>query len=180
MTRASFAMWCVLVIGCDRPTLTIGETCGLNSDCASPLVCGLERCRTQCVDSRDCAAGLRCLSLPSGNVCQLPDEAMCALASECTAPLTCLFGTCTTECATDRDCPPSSSCMPDPDNGDALACIEAIAESCIYNSDCPDPDHICAPDRRCRHECEDSSDCDPLRECRDYRCYPIDDAGPPP
>jgi hypothetical protein len=179
------AMLLVLVLAsCERPQFNIGEGCLLNSDCQEPWVCGLDRCRRQCTDSRDCAAGLLCLAIGTeGGVCQLPEEASCALTSECTSGLVCRFGTCTTECVTDRDCPPSASCQTDPID-DGLACIEVITEACVYNSDCVTPEQpylICGADRRCRYECVADEDCrDPLRACDpvDHRCYPLGhDAG---
>lgn len=161
---------------CERPRFNAGERCSLNSDCAQNLVCGLERCRRECIDSRDCAAGLMCLLLENGALgCQLPEESRCSLSSECTAGLACRFGTCTTECVEDRDCPPGASCEHDSDQ-EALACVEVSTELCIYNSDCgseEDP-YICGPDRRCIVECFEDRDCDPLRYCNldRHRCHP--------
>jgi len=164
---------------CDRPQFTSGARCTLNTDCAEPLVCGLERCRRQCIDSRDCAAGLLCLRVDgtATGVCQLPEEVVCALSSECTEGLACRFGTCTTECVEDRDCPAGSSCQLDETEG-TRGCVEAIPELCVYNSDCGPP-LICSEDQRCRYECMVDRDCDPLRACSpEFRCIPRGDAGP--
>jgi hypothetical protein len=163
---------------CDRPRFNAGQSCTLNTDCAEPLVCGLERCRRQCVDSRDCAAGLLCLRLEgeTDGVCQLPEEVRCSLTSECTEGLTCRFGTCTTECVEDRDCPPGATCQLDDEQG-ARACMEMRTDNCIYHSDCGPP-LICGPDQRCRYECMEDRDCDPLRYCSpEFRCMPRGDAG---
>lgn len=175
--RRTLALAVLLLVACDRPQFNSGESCTLNTDCAEPLVCGLERCRRQCDDSRDCAAGLRCLQLDSGvGVCQLPEESQCLLASDCPMGLACRFGTCTTECVEDRDCPPSATCELDEEQG-AYACEEVITESCIYNSDCGEP-FVCGPDQRCRLECVEDIDCDPLRYCDErFRCVPRADAG---
>lgn len=164
--------WLALLalLGCDRPVPTFGAACSLNTDCASPLVCRLQRCRRQCLDSRDCGAGLRCLYIdPSeeSGVCQLEEEAECTLASECTDGLVCRFGTCTTECATNRDCPPAATCRSD--DGAPLACVEPATELCVYNSDCPAP-LVCGPDQLCRLECREMRDCRPPRECIDSIC----------
>jgi hypothetical protein len=175
--RVCLAVALLLLASCERPRFTAGESCSLNTDCADPLVCGLERCRRQCVDSRDCAAGLLCLRLDDGNVCQLPEEQRCSLASDCPPGLACRFGTCTTECIEDRDCPPGAACQRDEDQG-ALACVEVLTELCVYNSDCGPP-QICGPDQRCRYECRTDVDCDPLRRCSsEFRCIPRADAGP--
>lgn len=163
---------------CERPEFHAGAPCNLNSDCAEPLVCGLERCRRQCIDSRDCAAGLLCLrtDATSEGVCQLPEEVECALSSECPEGLACRFGTCTTECVEDRDCPEGASCELDETTG-TRGCVEALTELCIYHSDCGPP-LICGPDQRCRYECREDRDCDPLRYCSpEFRCIPRDDAG---
>lgn len=177
MTRwVVFFAFTALAFGCDRPQFNAGGACSLNTDCAEPLVCGLERCRRQCNDSRDCAAGLLCLQLEETGVCQLPEESTCTLSSDCPEGLACRFGTCTTECVNDRDCPPYSSCRMDADG--AYACIEQTRELCVYNSDCGPP-LVCGPDQRCRYECMSDVDCDALRYCSaEYRCLPRGDAGP--
>lgn len=165
-----------LAAACERPRFSVGAGCALNTDCAEPLVCGLDRCRRECADSRDCAAGLLCLRLPSGSVCQLPEEQRCALASDCPEGLACRFGTCTTECVEDRDCPPGAGCERD-EAQNAQACVEPLAQLCIYNSDCGPP-QVCGPDQRCRYECRTDVDCDPLRRCSpELRCVPRGDAG---
>ncbi len=166
----------VLALGCDRPTRQTGAECSLNSDCGAPLICGLERCRRQCVDSRDCGAGLRCLAVGDmGGACQLPDEARCTLRSECTTGLECRFGTCTTACAEDRDCPPGATCQADPESG-SNACVEPVTELCIYNSDCPAP-LVCGRDQRCELECALDRDCTSDRRCVDNLCEIPRDGG---
>ena len=162
--RAWSLVMLVCLAGCERPHLNSGSECSLNSDCASPLICGLERCRRQCVDSRDCGAGLLCLAIGDrGGACQLPAEAVCSLTSECTDGLMCRFGTCTTECAEDRDCPMGATCEHDDASG-ASACVEPVTELCIYNSDCPAP-LVCGRDQRCRYECREDRDCPLSRYC---------------
>lgn len=176
-TGLTLTLLAMLLIACDRPRFNAGGSCALNTDCAEPLVCGLERCRRQCLDSRDCAAGLLCLRVEAGlGVCQLPEEVRCSLSSECTEGLACRFGTCTTECVEDRDCPAGASCQMDATQN-ARACIERSTEDCIYNSDCGPP-LVCGPDQRCRYECMEDRDCDPLRSCStEFRCIPRADAG---
>lgn len=173
MIRALAIASLLCAAGCERPELASGAECTLNSDCAEPLVCGLERCRRQCVDSRDCGAGLRCLNIGAmGGACQLPQESECTLTSQCGPRLECRFGTCTTACVDDRDCPPGASCQFD-DETSANACVEPIAELCIYDSDCPEP-LICGDDQRCRLECRNERDCPRNRTCIDNLCELID------
>lgn len=171
--RVSLIIALVLLCACSRPRVVVGDECTLNSDCDEPLVCRLDRCRRQCVDSRDCGAGLRCLDIMAqGGFCQLEDEAECALASDCDEPLVCSFGTCTTECAEDRDCVEGATCMVD---GALSTCVEPSADSCIYDSDCPEP-LTCRPDQRCDYECREPRDCQAPRTCVDFLCQ-LPDAG---
>ena len=172
-----FALTLLLVtVGCERPVLQSGAECGLNSDCGAPLVCALERCRRQCVDSRDCGAGLLCLAVGDmGGACQLPEEARCALTSECTDGLECRFGTCTTACVDDRDCAPGASCLLDMDSA-ANACVEPVAELCIYNTDCPPP-LVCGREQRCELECANDRDCSADRRCIANLCEIPPDGG---
>lgn len=162
--RACAVLIALCVLGCERPRLNAGAECALNSDCAPPLICGLERCRRQCVDSRDCGAGLICLAIgDQGGACQLPEEAACTLTSGCTTGLECRFGTCTTACVEDRDCTMGATCEPDMAAG-ANACIEPVTELCIYNSDCPEP-LVCGRDQLCHLECAEDRDCSRNRFC---------------
>lgn len=169
LTRAfAGALALVALLGCDRPGLNTGGECTLNTDCADPLVCRLERCRRQCVDSRDCGAGLLCLHIGDlGGACQLPDERTCTLTSDCREGLICRLGTCTTECAEDRDCAPGASCMVD-EAGDR-ACVEPVAELCVYDSDCPAP-LVCTEEQRCELECAEDRDCAAPRVCVESVC----------
>lgn len=158
---------CVLLLSC-RAVAPAGSTCDLNSDCAEPYVCALEVCRRQCLDSRDCGAGLLCLRLSddrgaTSGVCQLPDETDCGLTSDCTTGLVCRFGTCTTECVEDRDCSPGATCSV-PEDGVGSACVEVSPQSCVWNSDCPWP-AVCNERQQCGLECAADRDCDRERQC---------------
>jgi hypothetical protein len=163
-------------IACSRPTLSLGEGCQVNTDCADPLVCVFGSCRRACVDFRDCGAGLRCV-VPAGSTlgggCQLDDEASCTLTSECRSTLVCQNGTCTTACADDRDCAPGAHCTRDAMG--IVGCYDTRVEPCIYNSDCPAP-MICDRDQACRLECIDDRDCVPPRVCGGNLCV-LPDAG---
>jgi hypothetical protein len=163
--RARVIAFALLALtGCERPSVNVGSACSLNTECDAPLVCELGRCRRQCVDSRDCAAGLLCLSVGEmGGACQIDDEADCALSSDCGEHLACRFETCTTECADDRDCPPGASCKMDTE-AMSLACVEAVPELCIYNSDCPEG-LVCNEDQQCVRECLSDRDCEDDRQC---------------
>lgn len=159
-------LFVTLAIACDRPRFVAGEACEINSDCVDPLICSLGACRRQCVDSRDCGAGLTCLmgeASSLGGGCQLEHERMCSLTSECGhSDLVCQNGTCTTPCLEDRDCPYGAQCTRDEEG--VLACYEETTELCVYPSDCPAP-MICGFDQLCRLECLADRDCTRPRTC---------------
>lgn len=151
----------VAALGCERPELQLGDSCELNSDCSSPLVCRLERCRVECRGTRDCEVGLLCLPDESGvGACQLENE--CTLSSDCPPGLICAEARCTTECASDVDCPAGASCIEDRDG--VLGCVDRSEEACQLNSDCA-PTLRCAPDQRCRVPCRADRDCRDGRSC---------------
>ncbi|MGE0790624.1 MAG: hypothetical protein AB7S26_33405 [Sandaracinaceae bacterium] len=170
----ALALGLALVPACTRPSPNMGAECSLNSDCGEPLVCGLGRCRRQCLDSRDCGAGLRCLAMGDSSSCQLTTEVSCTLTSDCTGGLVCTFGTCSTACVTDRDCPPGATCQAV--DGSTNACVEVLAELCIYDSDCPEP-LVCGSTQQCELECREDRDCDAPRHCVLNLCQLVDGGG---
>src|SRR5438552_2518173 len=66
----------------DRP---VGSGCLVASDCTDPLVCAYQRCHAQCVTSKDCAQGQRCVgsNYPKLGVCLFQDESDCERNSDC-------------------------------------------------------------------------------------------------
>jgi len=173
--------------------LTRGAACDLTSDCEAPLECRLARCRVECRDNRDCAAGLTCLLDNTGlGACQLPDETDCALDSDCIEPLVCVRGTCSNICREDRDCAPGASCLVDDDAepstscpvggeppADGCACFDPATDGCLYAADCG-PGLLCANDFRCRPGCGADADCRDGLACvaRDFGgdgCIPVCD-----
>jgi hypothetical protein len=158
VTRAWLVGVVLLGAACaEAPKLETGDRCTLTSECASPLVCRLERCRRECSTMRDCPIGSSCVRDARGfGACQVMEDE-CTLASECAAPLVCRFGTCTNPCATAEDCPAGAVCINDPDEG-GTACVDPSERECERNSDCVAP-QICAVDFRCREECREDRDC---------------------
>jgi len=142
--------------GCtEEPRKLLGDQCELSSECDAPLICRLGRCRNECVGSRDCGLGLRCVRAQDGlGVCLLPDESECERTSDCPEPLICNEEECINECAEDRDCPLGARCV---EQDGSRACIELAEERCVYDSSCPFP-LICA-DGQCVTECRDDGDC---------------------
>ena len=175
-------------VGCSRPKLVLGDPCSLNSDCDEEFyVCRYDRCRQECFEDRDCAAGLDCYFGPERGVdsdpppdggtrgpgvCQLPEEKFCEDDDDC-GVLACVkmadeeSGNCEPLCTTDLDCGPRRIC--DVVEG-RRACVGPGQEPCIYNSDCPDPTHVCHPDQTCGPECREDRDCPHPRVCRDAFC----------
>jgi hypothetical protein len=98
----------VMLVACESGA-SLGTACTRASECASPLVCRLGRCRTECAAARDCPAGQVCLAVAAGQgACELPAIDVCAMS--CDAPLVCASGHCRVECMTDGDCPEGHGC----------------------------------------------------------------------
>lgn len=143
--------------GCERPTFVPGNDCELNSNCESPLVCRIGRCRIECRAQRDCPLGLECVRDSNMlGACLVPDETTCTLSSQCREMLVCRFGRCTNACAEDVDCPPGAQCVADDDG--MLGCRDSFERQCTFNAQCMAP-LICAVDSRCRPECRETRDC---------------------
>jgi len=162
-TTAALALAALGAAGCTSDSelrLSLGSQCELTSECEAPLVCRLERCRRECVSTRDCALGLRCVKAPDGlGVCQLPEERVCALDSECVPPLVCRTETCINECADDRDCVAGQRC-----DEDTSSCVEVSDRLCVYNSDCLEP-YVCNFRQQCQIECAEDDDCTAGETC---------------
>jgi hypothetical protein len=156
MTARVIAFALVLAGCLPDPPLTLGAQCDLNSDCAPPFVCRLERCRKWCATSRDCDLRAACVYADGLGTCLLPDELDCAMDSDCPGDLLCSNERCVNECEEDRDCPPGSTCEGRPDG--PPACSDPFESRCVRPSDCP-ADLVCARDARCRPECLTSYDC---------------------
>jgi len=86
---------------------TLAQGCTLNTDCQSPLVCVFSLCHNQCIETRDCPAGERCVSVGmDSNICELPSEASCAAGATCPTGLVCAAdGQCRNGCSATQGCP---------------------------------------------------------------------------
>ena len=90
---------------------TLGTPCARDSECASPLACRLGRCRTECVETRDCPPASECVPTPGGGSCALSTD-RCGEDADCTAPLVCgADGQCRAECLSDADCTDDGHCV---------------------------------------------------------------------
>ncbi len=99
-----------LTVGCQSGA-AIGTGCERSSDCSSPLVCRLARCRDECRLNRDCPVGTRCLLDSTGlGACSLSSD-VCA-AGTCSAGLICVEGACVSGCDPRAPaCPADARCV---------------------------------------------------------------------
>lgn len=98
-------------MGC-APTLSLGEPCGLNSEC-DPLACLAGRCRTECVTSRDCPYPLSCVNVGEGiAACRVAEDGFCrAAGDDCASPLVCVNGACVEPCVDASSCVTENACV---------------------------------------------------------------------
>ena len=148
------------------PTRPVGVGCVVASDCSDPLVCAYQRCHAQCVSSKDCASGLRCIgsSFPKLGICLLDDESTCGRNADCPKPLVCGRRLkCEEQCKDDRDCfgaqvCSKGSCAQPEEVPDASAIPPGkTGETCLYNSDCNAP--LVCRSGLCADECRQDVDC---------------------
>ncbi len=167
----------------DLAKAALGDGCVINSDCASPFVCAFRLCHVQCVDSRDCPSGARCMTSdrPS-NVCQLEKEKRCTTNAQCPEGKTCaLDNECRDKCAAARDCIPgqqcvSSSCVEPTElvngklpNSQAVdGGVSVPGQPCVYNSDCESP--LVCLNSFCATECFKAVDCALGQLCVANKC----------
>jgi hypothetical protein len=77
------------------------------------LACIQGFCVEQCVESKDCPSGERCIAATGGttNTCQPPETTKCTYTSQCTNPLVCgIDEQCRSQCQSDVDCPHGQKC----------------------------------------------------------------------
>jgi hypothetical protein len=77
------------------------------------LACIQGFCVEQCIESKDCPSGERCIAATGGttNTCQPPETTKCTYTSQCTTPLVCgIDEQCRSQCQSDVDCPHGQKC----------------------------------------------------------------------
>lgn len=132
-------------LGCE-PRLTLGGRCARSSECDDGLVCGIGGyCREECITSRDCTLGARCLPDPD------TDLRACSIASlddgctpgSCARGLLCVEGVCLALCGAGGDCPDGvcdeTTCSPPTPTGDAGTTLDASAPDGSRPAGCPGP-----------------------------------------
>ena len=109
-TAALLAFGCESVLGIQdwTPKPTAGQSCTLNTDCATDLVCVFAHCSIACRSDRDCSGAERCLTVDDGTSgCVSPEQASCA-TNACVGGTECVGGQCRTPCSagcrTDQAC----------------------------------------------------------------------------
>jgi hypothetical protein len=120
---------------------TPGAACTHSSECASPLVCRLGRCRSECNADRDCPTGARCYFANEVGVCELPAIDVCDTQS-CAPPLACRGGHCTQLCATASECGggacAAGACERANDDGGVIGDGGVVRRAtCLHDTDCP-------------------------------------------
>lgn len=190
--RATVAATCLLFVGqagCSSSTVdedvrlsVLGQHCLINSDCNDPLVCAFEACHAECVKSRDCDGGARCVAAARPyKVCLLDEERRCERKSDCPDGLDCgVDGECRDTCATANDCVEDQLCVSgtcaDADeldeNGQLTPKPGASSGSegspCVYVSDCSAA--LLCRNQACLPECKADKDCGLHQICQETRC----------
>jgi hypothetical protein len=135
-----FFLFALFLLACEAPA-SIGATCNATSNCASPLVCRLGRCRGECVENRDCPIGARCLlDQADQGSCSVDVDDRCESGGQaCPTGLICVGDQCANSCEGDTDCPADGLCrVADttdvrfcfaPDRGDAGVRFDAGADA---------------------------------------------------
>ncbi|HJL19840.1 MAG TPA: Dickkopf N-terminal cysteine-rich domain-containing protein [Sandaracinaceae bacterium LLY-WYZ-13_1] len=170
------AAWTGVLGGCVEAPRPLGEQCDRTTDCDTPLVCRLGRCRRECGNVRDCPVDAVCVPTNEGSgACLLPEETRCALASDCPDPLVCRGGRCGNECVEDRDCASGAVCA-EVEGGSV--CVDPAESACRLSSDCG-REQACI-DGRCLSPCRADRDCREGARCEGGACVAIErpDAGP--
>jgi hypothetical protein len=168
---------------------TLSQDCLVNSDCSSPLVCAFEACHAECVSSRDCEAGARCVAAARPyKVCQLEEERACARTADCAEGLVCgVDGECRDQCLTENDCVESQLCVSgtcaDREELDEDMQLEPApgvmsgseGAPCVYVSDCSGA--LLCRSQACLAQCKADKDCEAGRVCEETRCV-LDGSAP--
>lgn len=182
-----------VTLGChdgEREPAPLGFLCDATEDCEAPLVCVLDRCRSECGSDNDCDGG-SCLASPGD-----PDVRGCALTSE----IDCEGGSCPSGTSCDPDGRCRNECGESSDCGEERWCVDELCFDCSPTADdeicCDGVDNDCdlaTPDL-CDDDddgfpcdCDDSDpdvnpgeeevpgdgvdqDCDGVDGCRDLNC----------
>lgn len=171
-----------LVVACE-PAVAEPEALGdlrsgclVNSDCSGQLVCAFRRCHVECVTTRDCDGGLRCVGVNARErVCQLDDEQECETNADCAPGLQCAADAeCRDVCFADDDCIGEQACVrgvcAEPSELDAQGELpqQLPLATCRLRSDCAEGQRCVGGN--CQAECREDSDCSAPQRCEAGAC----------
>lgn len=162
----------------------LGDSCLVNSDCTAPTVCAFKACHAECVSSRDCDDGARCVAASRPyKVCQLEQERQCERTADCAEGLVCgIDGECRDQCQTDGQCVEDQKCVSgtcadanELDDDGQLTPAKgttrgAEGSPCVYVSDCSEA--LLCRSQACAPECKADKDCPLHQTCMLARCVP--------
>ena len=102
-------------VACEAP-VSLGADCTRASECSGSLVCQFGRCRTECVQNRDCPVGATCLPDGEGGVCSVEVDLGCetGVGRMCPSGLTCLSDRFVATCTSAAECPADGECRASP------------------------------------------------------------------
>lgn len=96
--------------GCEA-RVALGATCELASDCPSPMICKMGRCRAECREARDCPFPLECMMENGVGGCRVPEDGACPRGTvDCGQGLECVGGRCMQRCTDHNQCALSQTC----------------------------------------------------------------------
>jgi len=172
-----------LALACssDTPPLAdLSQGCLVNTDCNSPLVCAFRRCHNQCMTTRDCPVGTRCVASDRPfHVCQLAEEKECVYNSSCPKGQVCgVDHQCRDQCQGDSDCLAEQKCISGTcadfselrDGGLNVVVSDAgpsTGQPCSYNSQCPSS--LVCRSGLCQVECLTAVDCTDFTTLSNFR-----------
>src|SRR5260221_1736982 len=137
-------------LACSSAKPKPGKTCELNSECSSPLKCGLGKCHQECANASDCSSpGSTCIRVKAPTSPGDGDSGTGGAGGTGTS-----------------------------DVGVGVCQLPEDKAECTLSSDCVDPHLFCAVDRRCRNQCNLDKDCFPGLVCADHACAVLADATP--
>jgi hypothetical protein len=165
-----------------------GQPCTYHSQCPDPQVCIAGTCRLECLENRDCSAGLECIGsrcLPPGTPVDGGADGSgqaCTYHSDCPPGQICDAGKCRCQCKTAIDCPTGQIC-------DGCGCTtwkpdgapDGYGLPCALPSDCDSP--LVCKAGSCVYECNQNIDCSGGLCCFQHKCVTgsvcTPDGGPP-
>ena len=181
MLSCFLALSALAILGCES-RVSLGRSCGVDSECGSGLVCRAGRCRNECSEARDCIAPLECVLGPSGGGCRVSEDEGCTLGtSDCGEGLECIGGRCAQPCTDHSQCAAAQTCDDDaqcarpplvPGTCDVLSGAGCTSgERCTFEGTCESVGVTAsALQEQLYGACDDEHPCREGFDCRLGRC----------